>query len=537
MKRISGKSRSRTNDLIITSINPATLEIVGEVETTPPEMVENIVQGVWEAFPAWRDLDLDERARILKRAQQFLLERSEEFARLITMEMGRPVTESMVLELGSSIDVIGYYAKRAHRFLDDRRVPLHHLLFKRRESTIHFEPLGVLGVISPWNWPLLIPLGGIVPALLSGNGVVFKQSELTPLMAVKIRELFLDAGVPEAIFQVVQGGVGVGKALVDSSVEKIFFTGSTEVGQKVLEQAGRSLKKSVLEMGGSDPAIVCDDADLEITSSGLVWGGFSNCGQNCNGVERVYVDEKIADGFIELMVDKTKKLRIGNGLNPETDMGPLASEAQLIKTEAIVEMAVSVGARVLLGGRRAENLTGYFFEPTLIQWDKSVPQPTDIEIFSPIVFITEVSDDTEAIRLANHSRFGLAGSVWSGNPKRAKQIARSIESGTVMINDVIVSFGMTEAGWTGIKNSGIGWVHGEKGLDEMVNIKYINRDPQSHTQKLWWFPYSEKIIHAMKAGLVFLFSQGLMKRLNVIPQVLKSFTSYLLLNRKRTDKH
>jgi len=519
----------------ITSINPATLEILGEVEITPPEAVEGIVQKAREAFPKWRDAGLKERATRIRNVQQLLLERSEDIARLITQEMGRPLTESLVLEVQASLDVTGYYAKRAHTYLDDRRVPLHHLLFMRRKSTMHHEPLGVLGIISPWNWPLLIPMGGIIPALLSGNAVVFKHSELTPLTAVKIQALFTDAGIPESIFQIVQGGSEIGKALVGSSIEKIFFTGSTEVGKEVLRQASHTLKKSVLEMGGSDPAIVCDDADLDITSSGLIWGGFSNCGQNCNGIERVYVHEKIADELITLMTEKIQRLRIGNGMDTETDMGPLASEAQRIKIEAIIEMAVEMGAEVTLGGRRIER-TGYFFEPTLIRWDKSLLQPMDIEIFGPIIYYTPVSDDDEAVRLANRSKFGLAASVWTENPKRGNAIARRIEAGTVMINDSIVSFGMPEAGWTGIKNSGIGWVHGGKGLDEMVNIKYINRDPQSHTQKLWWFPYSEGMIRGMKAALAFLFSKNLWKKTASIPRVLQSFTSYLLLNRKRNDK-
>ena len=241
---------------ILRSINPATLEPVGEVMMTSPSHVEEMVQKASDAFPAWRDKGISERSKIFKHCQQLLLDRTDEFAELITLEMGRPLAESMALELNGSIDLIGYYSKRAFKFLNDRRVPLHHLLFKRRKSTVHFEPLGVLGIISPWNWPLLIPLGGIIPALLSGNAVLFKHSELTPLMAVKIRELLLDAGVPDSIFQIVQGGADQGKALVNSHVEKIFFTGSTEVGQQLLQQASRTLKKSVLEMGGNDPAIV-----------------------------------------------------------------------------------------------------------------------------------------------------------------------------------------------------------------------------------------------------------------------------------------
>jgi acyl-CoA reductase-like NAD-dependent aldehyde dehydrogenase len=522
---------------IIQSIDPATLEIIGEVTITPPDQVEEMVLQARNAYPAWRDMGLSKRTAILKRSQQLLLQRSESFAELITREMGKPVTESLSLELNASIDIIGYYAKQAHKFLDDKRVPLHHLLFRRRVSRTHFEPLGVLGIIAPWNWPLLIPLGGIIPALLSGNGVLFKHSELTPLLAEKMRELLLDAGVPEAIFQIIQGNAQQGKALVDAPVEKIFFTGSTDVGREVLKQASPTLKKCVLEMGGSDPAIVCDDAYPHITSSGLVWGGFSNCGQNCNSIERIYVHEKIAGSLIEGIVEKTKQLRIGNGLDKDTDIGPLASEAQLIKTEALVEMAQEMGAKVLLGGKREPGLPGYFYPPTVILWEKSVPQPVDIELFGPMILITSVSSDDEAVHLANRSAFGLGASVWTENSGRGNRIARRIQSGTVMINDSIVSFGMTEAGWTGIKNSGIGWVHGEKGLDEMVNMKYINRDPQSRTQNLWWFPYTWKMYISIKVGLDFMFSKSIFRRLKTIPTLLRAFTSFLIFNRSRKDKY
>lgn len=518
------------------SINPATLETVGEVEETPVGSIDGIVQRAREAFPAWRDRGIDARAKVIREAQQLLLGRSREIAGLITMEMGRPVSESYVLELSGSIDLMGYYAKRAHRFLDDRRVPLHHVLFMRRRSAEYFEPLGVMGIISPWNWPLLIPLGGIVPALLAGNAVVFKHSELTPLLAVEMRNIFLQAGVPEDVFQIVQGGVDQGKALVGSPVEKVFFTGSTVVGKKIFQQASTSLKKCVLEMGGSDPAVVCDDADPEFTSSGLLWGGFSNCGQNCNSIERIFIQEGLFDSLIDLLMQKMDKMTLGDPRLPGTDMGPLATEGQLKKIEGIVEMARELGAEIIMGGNRTGHLEGHFFEPTLIRWPKSIPQPKDIEIFGPVLYVTPVDDDDEAVRLANRSDFGLAASVWTENSRRGHAIARRLESGTVMINDVIVSFGMTEASWTGIKKSGIGWVHGEKGLDEMVNIKYVNRDPMARSQKFWWFPYSTRMMEVMGAGMDFLFSNRWLKRIASVPKLLSGFGGYLLFNRRKKDK-
>jgi acyl-CoA reductase-like NAD-dependent aldehyde dehydrogenase len=521
---------------MLQSINPATLEMVGQVPVTPPETVAERVASAQAVFPAWRDAGLKTRIAALERARQLLLERSERFGRLITAEMGRPYVESMVMEMEASVDLMGYYCRKAPDFLRDRRVPLHNLFFKRRKSYIHFSPLGVLGVIAPWNWPVLIPLGFIAPGLLAGNAVVFKHSELTPLIAEELRRLFLDAGVPEAVFQTVHGGGDVGAALVDAKTERIFFTGSTEVGQKVMAHAARSLKKAVLELGGSDPAIVCDDADIDNASSGIVWGAFNNCGQNCNSVERVIVDASVADRLIEAVVEKTKRLRIGNGADPGTDVGPLASEAQLQKTEAIVRSATGRGGRVLCGGRRPQGMAGYYFEPTVIQWSRSNPAPADDELFAPVLYVTPSIGDGDAIRLANGSCFGLAASVWTTDRNRGERIGRAVESGTVMVNDVVVSFGIPEAGWTGVKKSGVGWVHGEKGLDEMVNIQYVHSDPQIRLQKFWWFPYSGRMVRGMKAGMTFLFDRRPLRKIAALPEVLRQFTGYLLLNRRRKDK-
>jgi len=227
----------------LSSFNPATLEVVGEVNQTLPVQVEIVVSNSFLALAAWKQRTLKERAKILMRAQQLLLQQGNDFAELITLEMGRPFFESFGVELEASLDMIGYYARQGTRFLQDHSVPLHNIFFKRRKSTLHYEPLGVMGIISPWNWPLLIPLGQIVPALLSGNGVVFKPSEYTPLVGQKIHQLFLSAGVPGDVFQIIQGGRDVGEALVSSKVTKVFFTGSTSVGKAIMGQAAPSLKR------------------------------------------------------------------------------------------------------------------------------------------------------------------------------------------------------------------------------------------------------------------------------------------------------
>ena len=521
---------------VLVSTNPATLEAVGEVTQASPESVEDAVRQSREAFSAWCSLGLSVRSKILKRAQQLLLDRNEEIARWITLEMGRPFVESMVMELEASVDLIGYYADRSGRLLADRRLPLHSAFFLRRKSMVCPRPLGPIGVIAPWNWPLLIPLGCIIPALLAGNTVVFKPSELTPLVGQKIGEVLWEAGVPERAFHVVHGRGEIGRVLVDSDVEKVFFTGSTEVGQRIMVQAAASLRKVVLEMGGSDPAVVCDDVDLDFASSGVLWGGMNNCGQNCNSVERVFVQKPVLEGFLERLVDKAKRLRTGDGMALDTDVGPLASQAQRDKMRAIVQKCIDAKGRILCGGGPVETLPGNFFQPTIIHHDSIPPFLPNEEIFGPILIVIPVSDDEEAVRLANSSTFGLAASVWTGNPKRGEALAKQIDSGSVMVNDVVVSFGMSETNWTGIKKSGIGWVHGQKGMDEMVNLQYINRDPQDNMQKFWWFPYSQGMVKGIKAGMVFLHGSGLFRKMKAIPITLRHFTGYLLINRRRKDK-
>jgi succinate-semialdehyde dehydrogenase/glutarate-semialdehyde dehydrogenase len=520
----------------IRSVNPATGETLATLKQSSAEEVHETVQHANRAQADWQALGLEGRARILKELGFLLSDRRQEIAELITTEMGRPITESLVMEVEATIDLIDYYSRKHRQLLSDRRIALHNLFFKRRTCTLHHQPLGTLAVIAPWNWPLLLPMGTIVPALLAGNAVVFKHSDLTPLMGQQIETILHQAGVPDTIFRAVVGGAHVGQALVASDVVKIFFTGSTQVGRAVYQQAAGLLKKCVLELGGNDPAIVCDDADIEAASSGIVWGAFNNCGQNCNSIERVYVHKRIANAFVDSVVGKTKQLKIGSGMDPEVDIGPLASHGQWAKIRSIAEDAKLQGLECLTGGEDDMSFKGCFYSPTVFLRKASDLHPPDQEIFGPLLFITPVEDDEQALQLANRSEYGLSASVWTQNRSRGHQLAQRLESGNVMINDCIVSFGMPEMGWSGLKKSGIGWVHGEKGLDEMVNIQDITLDPQSRMQKFWWFPYTPMMIDSMHAALDALYSRSIWKKIRALPTVLRRFIPYLVQNRPRSDK-
>ena len=519
------------------SVDPATGHKNAEVNATPLHQIPEMLTAARKAFESWHTSELKTRQWIIARFRNILLDERDEIARLITREMGRPLAESLAVELEACLDLVDYELKAAGRILKDRRVPLHNIFFLRRGSRVMPLALGVFGIISPWNWPLLIPLGCIVPALLAGNCVIHKHSEVTPLLSEKMLDMFENAGLPDHVFQIVQGDGHAGHALAGSGVDKIFFTGSTSVGVKVMETAAHSLTPVVLELGGQDAAIVCRDADIACAASGLVWGAFMNAGQNCNSVERIYVDRSVAGQFRDQFIAGTLKLRSGNGLSADTDMGPLATRKQIRKMGHLKRHARSRGARLLTGGRTVSGKPGFFHEPTVFWYEGKLSSPWDDEVFGPLVSITPFETEEEAVRLANANQFGLTASVWTKNRKKGHAIARRLETGTVMINDCIVSFGMPEAGWTGIKKSGIGYMHGRKGFEEMVCLKYVNWDPQYRRQKYWWFPVSGSMIEGMKAGMTFLYDRHVFRKARALPRVLRAFAPELLLNIRNKKRH
>ncbi|MDZ7721484.1 MAG: aldehyde dehydrogenase family protein [candidate division KSB1 bacterium] len=518
----------------LNSINPATGEIIGSVTRSTEQDVVNAVQMARQHCPDWRETSVRQRQTILAASRQLLLQRRDEFAELITAEMGRPITESLVMEVQASLELIGYYAGHAAKMLKPERLQLHNLFFARRRSLDIKKPLGVIGVISPWNWPLLIPLGCIVPALLAGNCVVHKHSEHTPLINETLLRLFRDAGLPEGVFQIVHGAGEAGQALIDAQVDKLFFTGSTRIGSHVMSECSKNLIPVVLELGGQDATLVCADAHLETASSGLVWGAFMNAGQNCNAVERIYVHQSVADAFVRRFVEKTKRLRMGDPMNPEVDMGPLALKQEFGKMQMMLKSAQERGSIIRCGEHRQQD--GHYFAPTVVVTETDQPNIWGDEVFGPLVSVTPVTDMEKAVQLANDNPFGLTASVWTRQPKAGETLAMQLETGTVMINDCIVSFGFPEAPWTGLKQSGIGWMHGKKGFEEMLSVQYINADRQFRRQKFWWFPYGERMLDSMQAGLTFLHSRNVLNKIKVVIKVIGRFWRELLLNRNNPDK-
>ena len=503
----SGVSGNGASPGLLDSFNPATGELVGSVPTITPDQVQSIVDDVAGVQPFWAQLSLADRGRYLRRAAHVLLDHSDEIAELISREQGKPRLESYTMELLPTIDALHWCAANGPRILGDEPIPTPQLMLKQKKSKFVYEPIGVVGVIAPWNYPWSIPFGEVAIALMAGNGVVLKPASLTPLIGQRIQSLFERAGLPEGLVQTVHGGGAVGQALVESSAGKIFFTGSVEVGRGVGEECARRLKGCVLELGGKDPQIVCSDANLAHAISGAVWGGFSNAGQTCSGIERTYVMQDVADRFIEGVVNEAGRLRVGNPLEWETEIGPMVSKEQFDLVMELVEDAVAAGAQMRCGGpRELEGMTGHFIAPIVLTGVTHEMRIMREEIFGPVLPIMTVESEQEAIDLANDSQFGLGASVWTLDRDKGERIARQIQSGMVWINDHSYSHGACQCSWGGVKESGLGRSHSKFGFYECVNIKLVSWEP-SRMRDTWWHPYDEVLGKAIRASARLLYGR------------------------------
>lgn len=493
----------------IVSTNPATLEELARFRIATDIDVKAAVARARAAQPAWGALSFRNRAHYILKLQRELYDRQEEVISIISDETGKPAFEALTAEVFPACDLMSHFAANAERILRDERFTL--AVFRNKRSMISYQALGVVGIISPWNFPFSIPMGGIVMALAAGNTVVLKPSEYAPLVGDAIKRLFASAGIPEGVLEVVQGNGATGAALVDSAVDKIIFTGSIRTGKKIAETAAKRLLPVVLELGGKDPMIVLEDAPFERTVKGAVWGAFMNCGQVCASVERLYVTESIAERFIAAVVDEVKELRIGAPSGCSTDVGPLTNENQLNVVADHVADAVAKGARVLTGGRRRDDLGGYFFEPTvLVDVNNSMKVMTE-ETFGPVLPIKIVKDEEEAITEANSTRYGLLASVWTSDNERGRRIARRIEAGSVVINDALYTHGAAQTPWFGVKESGLGVTHGRQGLFEFVRMKHVNWDLMPMKSDWWWFPYTERWQQRFKLLMKLLYRWKLRK--------------------------
>jgi acyl-CoA reductase-like NAD-dependent aldehyde dehydrogenase len=488
--------------------NPSNGGIAGEVPIYSREQVEGAVERCREAQLYWGALSPSQRGKLLRRYRDFLLDARDEIAQTVSAETGKPLAEVFAAEMMYVCDGIGYWSKNGGRYLADRRFRPH--LLKTKIPMTTYKPRGVIGMITPWNFPLLLSIGEAIPALMAGNGVVIKPSSTTPLTAVLGARIAEEAGLPKGLLTTVTGRGNVGWDLIDF-VDMVSFTGSVETGRKIQIKCAEQLKPTTMELGGKDPMIVCRDADLERAANGCVWGALSNSGQVCISVERVYVDERVHDDFVDRVVAKVGELRQGDP-NEDVDIGSMTSDSQLHIVETQVEDARSKGAKILAGGRRIEGKRGLWYEPTVVtEVDNSMTLMRD-ETFGPVIAIQKVKDESEAIELANDSNFGLSASVWSKDREGAMNIARRIEAGAVCVNDHMIHMMIPEVSMGGIKESGVGHRHGSEGIRKFCEEQTLVIDRFGLKKEALWYPGFKNRAKVFRRVLNLLFRSGLRKK-------------------------
>ncbi len=447
----------------VKTVNPATEQILSEYETMTKETVDNAVSKAAKTFNEWK-ASSDKRADYLYQVAQVFRKERDRLAKIITNEMGKAIKEARS-EVEKCSWVMEYYADNGKAFTNDEI-----LNTDARKSFIAFEPLGVVGSIMPWNFPYWQGLRFASPSLMAGNTIVLKPASATLQCGIEIEKSFEKAGVPEGVFQTVVGDSSVAEILIDSNINAVTFTGSVPVGAKVAQRATSQIKKCVLELGGSDPFIVCEDADIEKASTGAVKGRFINCGQSCIATKRFFVMKKISNEFIEKFTQKTGKLKVDDPLLDDTDVGPLVSSKSLENIDGVVKDAVSAGAQVLTGGESLKS-KGFFYRPTILANISPKMRVSQEEVFGPVAPISIVENEKEAINLANDSKFGLGASVWTQDLDKAEKLSRLVQSGIVTVNNVVISDPRIPFG--GVKNSGFGRELSKYGMIEFVNIKSV----------------------------------------------------------------
>ncbi len=497
----------------ISVVNPSSGQILREFECASPAEVQRAVIRAREAQSKWQQTSLQQRLSVIKEFQRLLNERKQAIAPTITSEAGKPYAESLLTEILVVLDTCRFLLDESYGFLREQPVPHGSLATKLKRGRLLREPHGVIGIISPWNYPFSIPATETLAALVTGNAVVLKPSELTPLSAIELASLLHEAGVPQDVFQIVIGAGATGAALIESGIDKLIFTGSVATGKRIAQLAAARLLPVVLELGGKNAMVVLDDADIEVASSGAVWAAFINAGQACLSVERCYVHRSIYERFVSVCAEKTKRLRVGDGMDPEIDVGPLIHERQFRIIEQHIEDALARGARVVAGGQRLTSLGLNFFAPTVLADVSHEMRVMREETFGPVLPIMAFDPEAEAVRLANDTDYGLSASVWTRDRARGEKIARQIKAGAVMVNDAVSCFGISEAPHGGVKASGIGRTHGRFGLEEMVRVKYLDSDLFAGVKKPWWYGYGRQVADAAERFLDFQFARGIGRRL------------------------
>ncbi len=446
------------------TINPATEERIAEYEIMSASDVNNVAAKARKAFETWQEVDVKERSRFIRKLGRKLLSKKEKLAGIVTQEMGKPIKDSL-REVEKCSSICDYFGKNAKRMLRDEKIKT-----EFTKSYVSFQPLGIVGSIMPWNFPMSQIVRFAAPSLVAGNVQIVKPSSTTPNSGgLAIEKLFRDCKFPENVFQTVIGDSTTGTALVEANVDAVSLTGSAEAGSRIAQLAMKDLKKVILELGGSDPFIVLNDADMEKAIKGAVAGRFLNCGQSCVAAKRFIVLNDVADTFTEKFIEAVKNMKVGDPMDMQTDIGPLVRSSQREQLERQINESVKQGAKILLGGKRPER-KGYFFEPTIMSATNDMTVARE-EAFGPVAPIITVKSDEEAIIVANDTSYGLGASIWTKNLEKGEKLAKKIKAGCVYVNKNVRSDPRLPFG--GVKKSGIGRELSRYGLLEVVNIKSV----------------------------------------------------------------
>src|SRR4051794_9370179 len=487
--------------------NPATGRVVRTVSPTPPDDVPSLVKHARDVQPAWEALGFDGRARILRRAQKWVIDNAERIVETIVSETGKTYEDAFGAEVVYAANSFGFWAKRAPQYLADEKVRSSNPVVLGRKLIVRYRPVGVVGVIGPWNYPLTNSFGDCIPALAAGNAVILKPSEVTPLTSLLLADALRECGMPDGVFAVATGRGETGAALVDE-VDLVNFTGSTATGRKIMARAAQTLTQVSLELGGKDPMIVLADADLERAANLAVYYSMFNGGQTCISIERVYVEEPVYDDFVRRVTEKVGALRQGPSTGPATaEVGAMTFPKQLEIVEEHVRDALAKGARALTGGKRRAG-KGDFYEPTvLVDVDHTMKAMTE-ETFGPTLPIMKVADADEAVTLANDSPYGLGAAVLTGDRARGEQIARRLQAGAVCVNDALLNYVAVELPMGGWKSSGLGTRHGGAGIRKFTKQQSLFISRVHLKRDLYAFPYKPRTSKALFKGLRLIYGRG-----------------------------
>ena len=512
-------------------LNPCTGEVLGYSDVHSPEEVAQMIARARTAQPEWAAIPLKTKVAMLKKVKDHMVNHMDSLAETVARDNGKTRTDALASEILPAIAGLSYYCKKAGSFLKDRRLMPGSLLFINKISKIAHMPYGVVGIISPWNYPFSIPFSEVVMALLAGNCVVLKAATETQMAGLALKKCIEAAGLPAGVFSYVNmRGSQASKTFFDNRIDKLFFTGSVGVGKDISELAAKTLTPVCLELGGNDAMIVCEDADLYRAATGAVWAGFQNAGQSCGGVERIYVHENVYSSFLSILKEKTEALRVGYDTDYTTDIGCMTTLRQVATVKHHVDDALSKGAVIYAQARPPLNSDSpYFAVPMVLTNVDHTMRVMNDETFGPVVAVMKVKTMDEAIELTNDSNLGLTCSVWSKNRKQAEAIIRKIQVGVATINDHLMSHGLAETPWGGPKETGGGRTHGDLGFAEMTYPKVIVHDfytPPAR-RNLWWHPFNRSIYNGIKGASHFFFGNSIAKRIGGGIQLLKIFPSML----------